>query len=118
MVLAILDDLIFMSKIKAAATHLGVPLTVARSSQGALESMRAQMPELVIFDLNNPRTDPLGMIATMKADPALKEVPIVGFAGHTESELMLAARQAGAGEVLTRGAFNQLLPEILARVAG
>jgi hypothetical protein len=31
-ILAILDDLMFTSKIKGAAAHLGVPISFARSS--------------------------------------------------------------------------------------
>ena len=71
MVLAVLDDLMFSSKIKTTANRLGVPVAFARSSGRALDEMRKSPPSLVIFDLNNPRTDPLGTVAAMKADPAL-----------------------------------------------
>ena len=49
MILAILDDLMFTSKIKTAASHLGVPVTFARTSDAALAEMRKSAPTLVIF---------------------------------------------------------------------
>ena len=114
-ILAILDDLMFTSKIKGAAAHLGVPISFARSSDAALAGMRASPPKLVIVDLNNPRTDPLGTVGQMKADPALSAIPIVGFASHVQTDVIEAARQAGVDDVLARSAFTQRLPEILAR---
>jgi PleD family two-component response regulator len=116
MVLAVLDDLMFMSKIRASASRLGVQVVIARTSQGALDQMRASAPALVIFDLSNPRADPLGTVAAMKADPALQGVRTLGFAGHTQTELLEAARLAGVHEVLTRGAFAERLFEVLSRV--
>ena len=115
MILAIVDDLMFSSKIKATATQLGVPLTFARSSENALAEMRKNRPALVIFDLNSQRTEPLGTLAAMKSDPALTDIPSVGFVSHVQTELIEAARQAGVGEVLARSAFTMQLPEILAR---
>jgi ActR/RegA family two-component response regulator len=61
-VLAIVDDLLFVSKIKAAAGALGVALTVTRSMDAAIEQMRQTAPSLVILDLNSTRTDPLGTV--------------------------------------------------------
>ncbi len=115
-ILAILDDLMFTSKLKTAAKHLGVPLTCARSSATALAEMRANAPALVIVDLNNPRTDPLGVVAAMKADPALAAIPTVGFSHHAETETIAAARRAGMTDVLARGAFFERLPDFLGRV--
>jgi CheY-like chemotaxis protein len=114
-ILAILDDLMFTSKIKTAATQLGVSISFARSAQAALADMRAQPPALVIFDLNNPRTDPLGTVGVMKGDPALAGIPTVGFASHVQTDVIEAARRAGVDEVLARSTFTQRLPEILAR---
>jgi CheY-like chemotaxis protein len=114
MILAVLDDLMFSSKIKTAATQLGLPLAFARSSAAALAEMRKSAPSLVIFDLNNPRTDPLGTVAAMKADEALAAIPIVGFVSHVDTDTISAARQAGV-EVLPRSAFTMQLADILKR---
>jgi PleD family two-component response regulator len=112
-ILAILDDLMFTSKIRAAANHLSVTVTFARSSQAAIDHMRAQAPTLVILDLNNTRVDPLGTVAAMKADPALAAVPTVGYVSHVDTATIAAARAAGVGEIVARSTFAANLPEIL-----
>ena len=114
-ILAILDDLLFTSKIRSTAGHQGVTVSFARSSQAALEQMRAHAPALVILDLNNPRTDPLGTIAAMRADATLASIPTIGFVSHVDSQTIHAARDAGVHEVMARSAFAANLPEILAR---
>jgi CheY-like chemotaxis protein len=113
-ILAILDDLLFTSKIKTTAKQMGVAIAVARSREGALSEMRAHLPSLVIFDLNNPRTDPLGTVAAMKADPALAGIPTVGYASHVQTDVIDAARRAGVGDVMARSLFTDRLPQILA----
>ena len=113
MVLAVVDDLMFTSKIKATAGQLGVNVTFARSSDAALSGMRTNSPGLVILDLNNPRTDPLGTVAAMKKDPALASIPTLGFVSHVHTELIEAARAAGVDDVVARSAFAARLTEIL-----
>ena len=114
-ILAVVDDLMFTSKIKATAGQVGVPVAFARSSGAALDQMRKDAPSLVIFDLNSTRTDPLGTVAAMRRDPALASIPTVGFVSHVQTDLIDAARQAGVGEVLARSAFTARLAEILTR---
>ena len=113
MILAIVDDLMFSSKIKTAASQLGVAVAFARSSGAALATMRERAPTLVILDLNNPRTDPLGTVAAMKRDPATASIRTVGYASHVQTEVIDAARQAGVDEVMARSAFTAKLAEIL-----
>jgi CheY-like chemotaxis protein len=113
MILAVLDDLMFTSKIKTTANQLGVPVTFARSADAALDEMRKAAPSLVVLDLNNPRTNPLGIVASMKADPALASIRTVGYASHVQTDVINAAREAGVDAVLARSAFTQQLAEIL-----
>lgn len=115
MIVAVLDDLMFSSKIKTAANQLGVAVTFARSADAALVAMRNATPSLVILDLNNARTNPLGIVAQMKLDTALAPIPTIGYASHVQTDVIDAARQAGVGEVLARSAFTQRLGEILTR---
>jgi PleD family two-component response regulator len=117
MIVAVLDDLMFSSKIKTAAKQLGVSVVFARSTDAALAEMRKNAPTLVILDLNNPRTNPLDIVSAMKQDASLAAVPTVGFASHVQTDVINAARQAGVGEVLARSAFTQQLGEILTRQA-
>jgi ActR/RegA family two-component response regulator len=115
MILAVLDDLMFSSKIKTAANHLGVDLRFSRSVTGALEAMRNTPTSMVIFDLNSERIGPLAIVAAMKKDPALATIATVGFASHVHTDVINAARQAGVGEVLARSAFALQLGDILSR---
>lgn len=113
-ILAILDDLLFTSKIRSTAKQVGAALLVAKSRDAALAEMRANRPSLVIFDLNNPRTDPLGIVASMKGDPALAAIQTVGFVSHVQTDLIDAARKAGVDHVMARSMFAERLPQILA----
>ena len=115
MILAVVDDLMFASKIRSAATHLGVRLAFARSAEAALAEMRKSAPTLVIFDLNSPRTNPIAIVTAMKAEPALASIPTLGFVSHVDTSTIDAARQAGMDEVLARSAFTAQLGEILGR---
>ena len=114
MVLAIVDDLMFASKIKTAAGQLGLTVSFARSSGAAIAAIRENTPTLVILDLNNPRTDPLGTVAAIKGDPVTMGIRIVGYASHVQTDVIDAARQAGVDEVMARSAFTARLPDILA----
>ena len=113
MIIAVLDDLMFTSKIKTTAGQLGVAVTFVRSAEAALGEMRKAAPSLVILDLNNARTNPLGIVASMKQDPALASVPTIGYASHVQVDVINAARQAGLGEVMPRSVFTQQLADIL-----
>ena len=115
MILAVLDDLLFASKIKTTAGRIGVAVTFARSADAALSEMRKAAPSLVILDLNNARVNPLGLVGSMKQDPALSSVPTVGYVSHVQTEVIDAARRAGVGEVLARSAFTERLADILSR---
>jgi DNA-binding NarL/FixJ family response regulator len=113
MVLVAVDDLMFSSKIRATAKQAGVDLSFARSAAEILNQARTSNPALVIFDLNSGKTDPIATIAALKADPALATIRTIGFASHVHTDLIAAARQAGADQVLPRSAFAGNLAEIL-----
>jgi DNA-binding NarL/FixJ family response regulator len=113
MILAAVDDLLFSSKIRTTAKQAGVELTFARSPEEIVRQARENRPALVIFDLNSAKTDPLASISALKADPQLAGIRTLAFASHVHTELIAAARAAGADQVLPRSAFAGNLAEIL-----
>lgn len=112
-ILAAVDDLLFSSKIRATAKQVGADVQFARTPEEILTQARRIRPGLVIFDLNSAKTDPVNTIAALKADPDIASTRTIGFASHVHVDLINAARQAGADEVLPRSAFAGRLADIL-----
>jgi PleD family two-component response regulator len=113
MILAALDDLMFTSRIRAAAQGLGADVRFARTSTEALSLARQEKPALVLLDLNSTRADPMGILAQFKSDPGLEQVRVVGFVSHVQTDRIAAARAAGIDEVMARSAFVARLPDLL-----
>ena len=113
MIIAAVDDLLFSSKIRTVAKQVGADLTFARTPDEILSKVRAERPSLLLVDLNSAKADPIATIGAIKADQELAAVRILGFASHVDVDVIRAARDAGADEVLPRSAFAAKLPEIL-----
>ncbi len=105
-VLAIIEDLLFSSKLSAAAVQLGVELDTATAVPSTPKSWT-----LAVVDLHLSSQDPLEIIRGLKQQ--LPGLTVVGFGSHVETELFSRAREAGCDCVLPRSAFVQRLPELL-----
>jgi CheY-like chemotaxis protein len=111
-VLVLVDDLMFLSRIREAAKARDVPVRAVRTAADAVEGCRAGA-RTVIADLDTPRLPVLEAVAAIAADPALEGVRLVGFYSHVETERARAAREAGCREVMPRSAFVRQLPDII-----
>ena len=112
-VLAAVDDIFFAAKIRGAADVLGVAYESARDAAAAVESARSNPPSVVVADLHATRCDPFALAESFKRDPALANVPLVGFFSHVQTELRERALRAGFDRVLPRSAFVNQLQQIL-----
>jgi PleD family two-component response regulator len=114
MVLALVADLMFSSRIRAAAGAAGAEVRFARTAEDAVSQARALRPSLVLLDLNSAPLAPIDTIARLKSDADLAAARIVGFVSHVQADVIAAARAAGIDEVMARSAFVSRLPELLA----
>jgi CheY-like chemotaxis protein len=111
---AFMDDLMFLSRIRDAAQSAGLQVQAVREPAALIEACRVNRPALVFVDLDSSRLASLDAVAAVRADPELAGIPVVGFLGHTQTERAAAAQDAGCTRVLTRGAFvNELRSLIL-----
>jgi len=108
-VVALVDDLFFQMKLAETAKQLGVDVKVAANGD-ALMVLLESAPKLVIVDLN-ARGQPLQAIERVRQ--ASKDVRVVGFLSHVQTQLAAQARAAGCNEVLPRSSFTQNLAAIL-----
>ena len=112
-VIAAVDDMFFISKIRAAAEHLGVDVRFLRNSDAVLASARENKASLIIVDLHVQKIDPIALATALKSDPDLRSTELLGFFSHVQTDLMLNATTAGYDRVIPRSAFSKDLATIL-----
>lgn len=120
MLLYLAADLIWATKIKCAAEALGLEARPVRT----MDMLRARLhdtdPKALLLDLDTADTA-LEMIRLMRGDKKNERhmrVRVVAWGPHVAKELFQKAREAGADEVLTRGALDHHLEEVLLNLAG
>ena len=111
-VLAAVSDLLFVSKITAAARQAGCTAQFFREPQALLKAVPGE-PCLIVVDLNHATLDPVALITRLKQDSTAQSAPIVAFLSHVQVDLKREAEKAGADLVLPRSVFSQNLYEML-----
>ena len=115
-VIAVVDDLMFLSRIREAARGTGAEVRSVRGPKDLVEAAR-DGGRLVIVDADSSRLPWAEAIGALRADPSVAAVPVIAFLSHVHAERAEEARAAGASRVLARGAFVQELPRLMAAAA-
>ena len=115
--LAVVDDLIFLSKIQQTAKQVGVLIEPVAPSK-VKERVTETAAHSVILDLNHRSGTAIELARAIKSDPATSHVQVMGFLSHVQTDLAVEARKAGCDFVLPRSAFAQQLPQLLLKLAG
>jgi hypothetical protein len=113
MLLIAVRDLLFRSKIQAAAERLDVPFRFAPRTGGLDQALREAGGGTVLVDLNQS-----GVLDEVRAAREAGATRIVGFLGHLQTDLMDEAGAAGVDEVLTRGQLVNRLDDLLRDAGG
>lgn len=111
-VVALVDDLIFQSKLRETARQAGVELAIALTGEALLAEARRDDTALVVVDLN-ARAGAIEALERLRAEGISR--PMVGFLSHVQTELAERARAAGCAEVLPRSKFTLQLAAIFSR---
>ena len=88
----------------------------AADGQEALRSIRATPPDVVVTDLSLPGIDGFQLIAQVRADPALRSIPIVCLSGYGGEAHEVRARAAGCDRILLKPCMPDVLAEVVAAV--
>jgi two-component system, chemotaxis family, CheB/CheR fusion protein len=100
------------------AEFLGIGFQVVTAADGeqALALVQSQIPDLLITDLSLPGIDGFELIAQVRQNPALREVPIICLSGHGGDAYEDRARAAGSDRVLLKPCMPDKLAEVAAEV--
>src|SRR3954468_18079428 len=76
----IVDDNALNLKLAALlAASEGFETMTANDAYEALESLKTERPDLILMDLQMPGMDGLELTRRLKADPAMKDIPIIAL---------------------------------------
>ncbi|WP_428262828.1 hybrid sensor histidine kinase/response regulator [Haliangium sp.] len=77
-------------------------LAVATSGERALELARKLVPDLVLLDVSMPNMDGYAVCATLKADPALRAIPVIFVTTREQPVDEQRGLEAGAIDYITK----------------
>jgi PAS domain S-box-containing protein len=86
---------------------------VVPDGQAALDAIRAQRPDLVLSDVMMPVLDGFGLLAAIRADPDLRDLPVILLSARAGEEARAEGLDAGADDYLTKPFSAR---ELMARV--
>ncbi len=112
-IIAVVDDMFFVSKIRAVAEAVGVEISFPRSREALVQKARETKPRLIVVDLHNQKIDSHALANEIKADEQLRDIRLLGFFSHVQTELQRNAIAAGFDQVIPRSAFARDLGKIL-----
>jgi len=112
-IIAVVDDMFFKSKIRAVAEAVGTEISFPRNQDALIQKAREAKPQLIIVDLHNQKIDPATLATELKADDNLRAIPLLGFFSHVQTELQRSALAAGFDQVVPRSVFARDLSKIL-----
>ena len=115
-VLAVVDDLMFLSRIREAARGAGLGVRAVRTTAELVGAAR-DGARLVLVDADSGRLPWAEAVRALRADETTNRLLVVAFLSHVHAERADEARAAGCSRVLARGAFVQELPRIMTAAA-
>lgn len=108
MVLVVDDHPTNRLKLSLAVRSLGHLTELAENGVQALERLRRGAFDLVLLDILMPEMDGYQVLRQMKADPRLREIPVIVISSLDELESVVACIELGAEDYLPK-TFDPLL---------
>lgn len=94
------DNVILLSRYMQSD---GYAYVTASSGQETLDKTRAEMPDLVLLDVNMPDKDGFTVLEEMRADPALEHIPVIILtAARLHPDDVQAGLNLGADDYITK----------------
>ncbi|MBE0489548.1 MAG: chemotaxis response regulator CheY [Halomonas sp.] len=118
MSILVVDDFPTMRRIvRSLLKELGFTnVEEAEDGADALNKLRAGAFKFVVSDWNMPNMDGLEMLKQIRADAALKELPVLMVTAEAKKENIIAAAQAGASGYVVKPFTAATLEEKLNKI--
>ncbi len=114
----IVDDMSTMRRIiKNIFKQLGFTnMDEAENGQQALEKLRAQHFGFVVSDWNMPVMSGIDLLRSIRADTALKDLPVLMVTAEAQKEQVMEAVQAGVSNYIVKPFTAETLQEKIDKI--
>lgn len=120
-VLVVDDEPNIRRLIEVHLVRAGYEVLTARDGIEALQTVRAQRPDLIVLDVMMPGPDGFQVLATLKDDPETGEIPVIMLTARGQTDPMRHGLKLGAEFYMSKP-FNpeelRLLVDRMAAVLG
>lgn len=102
----LVEDDEFLAELYATKLNLeGFEVTLAVDGEKGLKAVKDQKPDLILLDIILPKMDGFEVLKTIKADKALKNIPIILLTNLSQKDEVKRGLDLGANDYLIKAHF-------------
>ena len=105
-ILVAVTDIFFYTKVRDALRPQGYTLERIRSQDEVAEKAVSLAPAAMILNMNDLGIDAFKALEALRANTALRTIPILAFANHEEVDTWKRAKELGVAKVVSRNEFS------------
>lgn len=115
----VIDDSITMRKVTARILERhNIAVVTAKDGMDAVAMLQTQVPDLAILDIEMPRMDGFEVVAHVRNQPQLREMPIIMVTSRGGDKHRDRAMKLGVNDYLTKPYQEDQLMESIRRILG
>jgi DNA-binding response OmpR family regulator len=108
------DEEILLKVLREKFEKEGFDVGVAVDGDEAMPAAKSFKPGLILLDIVLPKKDGLAVLAELKADSALRDIPVIILSNLGEDEKLKTALSLGAADYLvkTQHPINEVVEKV------
>lgn len=101
-VLVVDDEQSILDLLKRRLETLGCQVSVLGGGSEVAQTVREQLPDLVLLDVMMPDVDGFTVCKTLKADPLVRDIPVVLMTARSEVDSRIKGLEMGAHDYIAK----------------
>jgi PleD family two-component response regulator len=116
LILAVVSDVFFYTKLRDALRPRGYLLERARTQEEVVQKAAALQPVAVVLNMSEEALDPFRALEQIRGDARVKALPVLAFANHEEVETWRRAKELGVTKIVSRNEFSSRTRELVEEI--
>ena len=114
----IVEDNLLNLELAAVILELDYEVLEAENGQEGVDEAQKEKPDLILMDISMPVLDGFGALEKIRADPQIKDTPVVAFTAHALKTDREKIDEAGFDGYVTKPVDGDMLIAEIERLLG